>query len=330
MSKLLFKLFCRYFVLLSLVLVTIFIFGCKGNVTGYAVESSDKSPEVYFCPREDCGKNMEGIINSASVSVHCAFYDLDLKNIINALSQKSKSIDVRLVMDKDNDEDQVKGDAVRLDNNNQLMHNKFCIIDNNLIITGSFNPTQNDNSKNNNNIVIIHSKFLAENYENEFDELWNGKFGTGQKTENARISLDGIKMENYFCPEDGCASKIISLIDSADTSIYFMAFSFTHEGIADAILRKDSLDIKGIFDSGQASSRYSQFKRLEEFGLDVMKDKSKYKLHHKVFIIDNQTVVTGSFNPTQNGDTGNDENVIIIHDAKIAGFFLEEFQRLLQ
>ena len=51
-------------------------------------------------------------------------------------------------------------------------------------------------------------------------------------------------------------------------------------------------------------------------------------MHHKVFIIDNRTVITGSFNPTKNGDTRNDENILIIHDEKIAGKYLEEFNEL--
>jgi len=51
-------------------------------------------------------------------------------------------------------------------------------------------------------------------------------------------------------------------------------------------------------------------------------------MHHKVFIIDNATVVTGSFNPSQNADTRNDENMLIIHDPSIAARFLEEFYRL--
>ena len=60
----------------------------------------------------------------------------------------------------------------------------------------------------------------------------------------------------------------------------------------------------------------------------VKKDTNKYKMHHKVFIIDNETVVTGSFNPTASAENKNDENIIIIKDRMIAGSFLKEFGRL--
>ena len=208
------------------------------------------------------------------------------------------------------------------------MHNKFCVIDTNIVITGSFNPTDNDNNYNNNNVVVIYSNTLASNYEDEFNELSNGKFGKGSKVKYPVIYINDIKIENYFCPEDDCASHIVDLIKNAESSIYFMSFSFTNEEIADALVMKDSVDVRGIFDSSQSSGKYSQFKRLQEFGINVKKDSNKYKMHHKVFIIDNETVVTGSFNPTLSADAKNDENLLIIHDKKIANKFLREFNSL--
>ena len=47
-----------------------------------------------------------------------------------------------------------------------------------------------------------------------------------------------------------------------------------------------------------------------------------------MFIIDGKTVITGSFNPTANGDEHNDENLIIIKDAEIAQQFEQEFQKV--
>ena len=51
-------------------------------------------------------------------------------------------------------------------------------------------------------------------------------------------------------------------------------------------------------------------------------------MHHKVFILDNETVATGSFNPSLSADTRNDENLLIVHDKKIADNFLREFDSL--
>ena len=67
--------------------------------------------------------------------------------------------------------------SVRKDTSSQLSHNKFCVIDDRIITTGSMNPTDNGADKNNNNLLVIYSKYLSLNYEDEFKELWNGSFG---------------------------------------------------------------------------------------------------------------------------------------------------------
>jgi len=51
-------------------------------------------------------------------------------------------------------------------------------------------------------------------------------------------------------------------------------------------------------------------------------------MHNKVFIIDNKTTITGSYNPTSAGTNKNDENMLVIHDEKISDQFLEEFKRI--
>lgn len=323
MNKLIFKLFG---------LLAVFVIGCSPELTGKAAgqipEEKSNPPEIYFCPRDDCGRIFEKHVRAANISVHCAFYDIDLDNVIGALAQKSRDIEVKVVTDSSNSEGQIKGEGVKFDNDKQLMHNKFCIIDDKIVLTGSFNPTGNDNYKNNNNVVIVYSNFLAKNYEDEFDELWKGVFGNGENVKYPALYVNDIKIQNYFCPEDNCASHVIDLIKNAKSSIYFMTFTFTNGDIADALIEKDNLDIRGIFDSGQSANKYSQYRRLKEFGINVKKDADKYKMHHKVFIIDNRTVVTGSFNPTKSADTKNDENLLVIDDKKIADVFLWEFDNL--
>lgn len=337
MKKLIFKLFyLNKNIAIFLLLALVFLASCALKISGEAVKKLPedipieiaRNPEVYFCPKEDCSKVFEEKIKNANSSVHCAFYDVELKNIISSLAAKSRVADVKAIIDESNYEGQIKGNGIRLDNDKQLMHNKFCVIDNGVVITGSFNPTENDNYHNNNNIVVVYSNVLAKNYEDEFNELWNGEFGKGGNVEYTSLYINNIKIESYFCPEDNCASHIIDMIKGAKISVYFMSFSFTNEDISDALIMKNNLDIKGIFDSSQSSSKFSQFKRLQEFGINVKKDANKYKMHHKVFIIDNETVATGSFNPTLSADTKNDENLLVIHDKKIANDFLKEFDGL--
>lgn len=282
--------------------------------------------EAYFCQTDNCSSYLINLVKNAEKSVHCAFFDIDLYDLKNTLANASRYIDVKLVIDNDNYEG-IKGN-IKYDDSSQYMHNKFCVFDRKIVWTGSFNPTERGNSKNDNNAIMIHSRKMADNFEQEFNELWNGIFGKGEKNKRKNFIINNITISNHFCPEDDCAKRIINEIKRAEHSVYFMTFSFTHEEIADTILSLKDVDIKGIFEKSQAGNKYSQYQRLKGFGIDVIKDSNPFNMHHKVFIIDNRTVITGSMNPTKNGNQNNDENILIIEDERIASQYLMEFKRL--
>ncbi|MBI2135357.1 hypothetical protein HYU09_05170 [Candidatus Woesearchaeota archaeon] len=322
------------FAVIIILLFSSAIGGCIGSISGNAIKKESiyeegMGIEAYFCPGDSCENIILESISNAKNSVHCAFFDLDLSSLIDAIAEKSHSADVKVVIDKNNYEGQIKGQGVKVADSKQYMHNKFCILDDNLVLTGSTNPTNNDVNFNNNNIVIIYSKYIAENYEDEFNELWDGVYADGEKVKYEKINSENLIVENYFCPEDDCREKVIKTINEAMHNIYFMAFSFTDESIADAILFKN-LETRGIFEALQAGSQYSQFQRLKDFGIDVIKDKNRKNMHHKVFIIDNETVITGSYNPTGSGNSVNDENLVIIRNKGIARGFVREFELLRQ
>ncbi|MBI2125409.1 hypothetical protein HYU08_02535 [Candidatus Woesearchaeota archaeon] len=288
--------------------------------------------ELYFCPQEECEENFISFLDSAEKSIHCALFDIGLPSVQQTLLQKEKELEVQIVTDDDYlkkfDHPFVKADSY------SLMHNKFCIIDGKKISTGSMNPTENDAHKNNNNLLLIESRVIAQNYEDEFQELWNGNFKKGDKVKNPSILLqdketETKRVESYFCPEDSCSEQVKEELRKAEKSIHFMTFSFTHESIANILLLKnlDGIEVKGVMEVRQISE-HSQFSRLQQNGIDVRRDGNKNNLHHKVFIIDQKTVITGSFNPSANGDQRNDENVIIIEDGQIAQRFVDEFEKV--
>jgi len=317
-----------------LLIILLFISGCSNiNLDKNTVEPQFKEykdiPKVFFCPQDDCEGELFKVISSAKESVHCAFYDFDLERSVNILDKKSKTMDIKLVVDDDNFYHVEHLKFAKKDTSSGLMHDKFCIIDDKIVLTGSLNPTENGAYKNDNNLIIIESFYLVKNYEDEFKELWNSEFRKGNKVIYSEFYLNNKKIENYFCPEDNCAYYVAEEIKKAKNSIYFMTFSFTNSRIATAIVLKhyQGLDIKGVFEARQVS-KYSRFNLLEYQGIDVKRDNNKANMHHKVFIIDNKTVITGSFNPTAGADTRNDENILVIHDKAIASLFLQEFERI--
>jgi cardiolipin hydrolase len=53
------------------------------------------------------------------------------------------------------------------------MHHKFCVIDESIVITGSFNWTSQAVNFNQENILFYENKEIAQKYITEFNKLWN-------------------------------------------------------------------------------------------------------------------------------------------------------------
>ena len=95
-----------------------------------------------------------------------------------------------------------------------------------------------------------------------------------------------------------CQEKVLKHIMSSKKSINFMLFSFTDQQIADALIlkSKQGVNVTGIMESKRTSMKYNQYEHLTNSNINVIKDKNPYNLHHKVFIIDEETIITGSYN----------------------------------
>jgi phosphatidylserine/phosphatidylglycerophosphate/cardiolipin synthase-like enzyme len=109
-----------------------------------------------------------------------------------------------------------------------------------------------------------------------------------------------------------------------------MTFSYTADAIADMMVAKvkAGLTVRGVFERQNAGGTGSDFTRLKQGGVDVLEDGNCYILHHKVIVIDERTVITGSYNFTSSAEKDNDENLVIVDDAALAQAYLDEFQRV--
>ncbi|MBI2103254.1 DUF1669 domain-containing protein [Candidatus Woesearchaeota archaeon] len=282
---------------------------------------------VFFCPRDNCEQLLQESLAQAQTSLHCALYDLDLESLKHLFQTKAQQLDVRIVMD-DGYIQKFNTYFTKADKRGE-MHDKFCIIDQRLLFTGSTNPTVNDVHKNNNNLLITDIPTLVNNYEDEFQELWNGTFKSGKPVKTPLVFVQNTTIQNYFCPEDHCVDHIVTELEKAKSSIYFMTFSFTHENIENILLLKylDNISVEGIIET-RMRTKDSPFQRFNKNGIKVLKDGNPRTMHHKVFIIDEKTVITGSMNPTNNGNKNNDENILIIESEEIAQQYFKEYRRV--
>ena len=278
-------------------------------------------------------------VDQARSQVDAALYDLNLWSIRNAfIRAHNRGVLVRLVVESDSlDRPEIQelisaGIPVVADESESLMHNKFLVIDHSEVWTGSMNLTVNGAYRHLNNLVNIRSTRLAENFTKEFEEMYlDGFFGeiTLENTPHPFLEIDGILVETYFSPDDSTAEHLINLILGAEDSIEFLFYSFTSDGIADALIYQanQGVQVRGVFDAYQESTGLGgEYQRLREYGLNVLLDGHPEKMHHKVIIIDGEIVVTGSYNLTRSAEIKNDENTLVIHDRGVAEIFLAEFE----
>jgi phosphatidylserine/phosphatidylglycerophosphate/cardiolipin synthase-like enzyme len=142
------------------------------------------------------------------------------------------------------------------------------------------------------------------------------------------MTIDGIQVENYFSPVDSVTQKLIQSVQSAKRSIRFIIFTYTDRDLAAAMIERmqAGVDVQGVIENRGASQ--GALVPLFCAKVPVKVDGNKYTMHHKVIIIDDGIVITGSFNFTRSADTANDDNVLIIHSPAVAALYLQEFARV--
>ena len=214
-----------------------------------------------------------------------------------------------------------------------LMHNKFIIMDQLAVWTGSWNFTINGTYRNNNNALVLENAAAVASFQAEFDEMFlRNEFGT-------RSSDDGImtvreadrSVSILFAAEADEIAALIAEIKQARQAIRFLAFVFSLEELADAILLQSTQSdfiAQGVFEKRNSTAPWSQLPALHCAGLQIRQDGNRYTMHHKVIIIDDHTVITGSFNFSKSAANNNDENIVIARDPLIVALYLEEWRRI--
>jgi len=273
-------------------------------------------------------------IKRAKRSVSMAMYYLTNKKITQALiDAHRRGLSVEVVTDdKKKNSSKYKqllraGITVHNDRNSKaLMHNKILILDKKIVWIGSANYTVYSFYRNLDNFLKIEDKDIALYYSKKFKNLYT--YST-QKINSYRTK----ELEIYFSPDTNFENKLISLVKNAKHSLYFLAFAFTNQKLADALVEAKArgVEVKGVFDKSQNKyQKYSQYDFMKKHSLNVKLDKNKFKLHSKVLIVDEKIVVTGSYNFTKTANSKNAENSIVIYSDAIAKKYVKNFEYIFK
>jgi phosphatidylserine/phosphatidylglycerophosphate/cardiolipin synthase-like enzyme len=281
-------------------------------------------------------------IDAAQYSVDAAVYRLDLWSVRDALIRAHRrGVSVRVVTESDNisereiEDLEEAGIPVRGDGREFLMHHKFVVIDHMEVWTGSMNFTIDGAYRNNNNLIQVRSDQVAQDYVREFDEMFvEDRFGALSRadTPHSSVMVNGIPVEVLFAPDDSVATHIVEILREAEHSIDFMVYAFTSDLLAEVMIARAraGVEVRGMLERSQVSNPGSEFDRLRQAGIEVRLDSNPHTMHHKVIVIDEAIVITGSYNFSSSAEEHNDENVLILYDVAISAEYLLEFNRIFE
>jgi len=233
-----------------------------------------------------------------------------------------------------------------------IMHNKFVIFDAEsddpnepIVWTGSTNFTDEQVNLDANNVIIVQDQSLARTYQIEFEEMWGSHgdepdaskalFGSAKRNNTPHeFMINGKYVECYFSPSDGVNSKIVEVINTANSDLSIATMLITRTEMANAIADRKAAGVAVNVITNSEGNNSSTVNSILTASLSThytFDDVSSGLLHNKYMIVDQYSAIsdpmvfTGSHNWSAAADNDNDENTLIIHDATLANIYYQQF-----
>lgn len=218
-----------------------------------------------------------------------------------------------------------------------------------------------------NHLLKISSPQLAEHFTQEFNLMWGNPvshplFGikkayrapqTVMLTPRSTVTVQFSPTSNRLEWEQSVNGLIDRAISTARRSVDLMLFVFSEQPLSDRLeqVKSKGAKVRVLIEPQFFSRDYSE--ALDMMGVALKNQRCRYEdgnrvwrspittvgtpdlpqgdlLHHKVGIVDQHLVVTGSQNWSQAANHNNDENLLVIDNATVAAHFQREFERLYQ
>jgi len=216
-----------------------------------------------------------------------------------------------------------------------------------------------------NHLLRIESAALAAAFAADFAAMWgdgpggaqDSRFGLAKQSGPAQEVMVGpSRVRVLFAPHrrqdpNQGLTLIAQVLAEARQKVDLALFVFSAQSLADSLreLQQRGVRLRVLADPGFASRPFSEVLdllgvalpdqdcKLEAgnhplqaplAGVGIPRLPSGDKLHHKVAVIDNRTVITGSFNWSPSAAHQNDEVLLVIHSPLLAAHFTREMDRL--
>jgi phosphatidylserine/phosphatidylglycerophosphate/cardiolipin synthase-like enzyme len=138
--------------------------------------------DTYFSPDDGVLSALVPLLSGAEESIYFLAYSFTSNQLGDIVRQKAEAgLIVKGVMDSEQvrsnqgteyDPFQQEGLSVRMDGNEGLMHHKVFVIDGKIVAFGSYNFSQSAEERNDENLIIIYSEPIAQQFIEEFERVW--------------------------------------------------------------------------------------------------------------------------------------------------------------
>lgn len=332
----------------------------------HTFEKKDGQVDVLFFPKDAKREHglcpIRDLLYTAQASVEVAIYNLNHDCLVTELerAKRNRSLAVRVITD-DKAADGVNKEMVeRLHavgievitdrSKSKIMHHKFAVIDDKILLHGSFNWTETAELDNNENLLVIHDVGLALQFSYTFHRLWHD-FGGPRYNKRAPLRPPAHtelsrQIKPLFFPPPSSLQSMLDELRLAEHTIDIAMMTFTSDAVRNVLLemqeKNNSLVIRVFVDDHHLKDAGSDVAELARAGkllgrISCKTDANRTTrtrnptMHHKFAVLDaaheKASVVSGSFN-WSDGATTNFEAVLIIKIPDIARRFADEFEEM--
>jgi hypothetical protein len=123
-----------------------------------------------------------------------------------------------------------------------------------------------------------------------------------------------VRHEAHFSPAGGVTEAIVRHIGKARREILLQGFTINARPISEALVAAKSrgVHVEILIDSINEKDPTSDLNFLLDSGLDPQIDDNHGVAHNKIILLDNKTLITGSFNFTRQSEEENAENILVV------------------
>jgi len=216
-----------------------------------------------------------------------------------------------------------------------------------------------------NHLLRLHSADLAEVFTAEFERLWgdgpggaaDSRFGIAKgEGQPHQVMVQGTPVQVLFAPHrrndpNNGLLWLETLLAGSQNRVDLNLFVFSAQNLSDTLqqLQRQGVALRVLADPGFANRSFSE--TLDLMGISMADHRCRLeagnkpwqqgiaqvgtpnlrpgdKLHHKVAILDDARVITGSFNWSPSAAHQNDETLLVIDSPQLAAHFRAEMDHL--